>query len=64
VQVAEEASRLSPRNPAVLAALARAYDISGRRQEAAAVARLARSVAPEYSMQTLGSLGLESTSTP
>jgi hypothetical protein len=64
VQVAEEAVQLAPRNPAALGSLARAYDVSGRREDADAVARLARSVAPEYSMQTLGSLGLDTTATP
>jgi hypothetical protein len=64
VQIALEAVTLAPRNPAGLGALARAYDVSGRREEANQTARLAREVAPEYSMQTLGSLGLETTATP
>ena len=64
VEVAMEAVRLAPRNPAALGALARAYDVSGRHDDAEKTARLARSVAPAYSMQTLGSLGLDSTATP
>jgi O-antigen ligase len=64
VQVASEAVALAPRNPAALGALARAYSVSGRREEAQATARLAREVAPAYAAETLGSLGLESTTTP
>ena len=64
VDVALEAVRLAPRNPAALAALARAYDVSGRRADAESTARLAREVAPAYAAQTLGALGLGSTVTP
>lgn len=64
VEVALEAVRLAPRNPAALGALARAYDVSGRDVEAAKTAQLAREVAPEYSAETLGSLGLEGSSPP
>jgi tetratricopeptide (TPR) repeat protein len=64
VDVALQAVALAPRNPAVLAALARAYDVSGRRDEALQTARLAREIAPAYAAQTLGSLGQESTTTP
>ncbi|MEI7815056.1 MAG: O-antigen ligase family protein, partial [Coriobacteriia bacterium] len=54
VQVAQEAVRLAPRNPAALAALAMAYRAVGRLDEAEKTAQLAREVAPEYSRQTLG----------
>jgi O-antigen ligase len=64
VAVAQEAVRLAPGNPAVLAALARAYQVAGRHDEAVATARLAREVAPEYAAQTLGSLGETVTVTP
>lgn len=62
--VAEEAVGFAPNNPAALAALARAYDVSGRRDEANAAARLARRIAPEYASQTLGSLGVETIVVP
>ncbi len=64
VDVALEAVRLAPHNPAALGALARAYDISGRDDEAAKTAQLAREIAPEYAAETLGSLGLEGSSQP
>jgi Flp pilus assembly protein TadD len=64
VRIAEEAVRLAPNNPAALAALARAYQVSGRRADADRTARLARSIAPDYASQTLGTLGLESPATP
>jgi hypothetical protein len=64
VEVATDAVALAPRNPAVLAALARAYQVSGRQSEAEQTARLARHVAPAYAAQTLGNLGLGSTTTP
>lgn len=64
IQVARESVRLSPENPAALVALARAYQVAGRQSDALSTARLAREVAPAYSMQTLGSLGLETTTTP
>jgi len=64
VDVALEAVRLAPRNPAALGALARAYDISGRDDEAARTAQLAREIAPEYAAETLGSLGLEGSGSP
>jgi len=63
IGVAREAVALAPRNPAALGALARAYEVSGRHDEAVATALLARDVAPEYSMQTLGSL-LKGETTP
>jgi Flp pilus assembly protein TadD len=58
VEVALEAVQLAPGNPAALGALARAYDVSGRRAEAEQAAARARAVAPAYAAQTLGSLGL------
>ncbi len=58
VSVAQDAVGLAPQNAAALVMLARAYETAGRRSEAAATARLARSVAPAYSAQALGSLGL------
>jgi tetratricopeptide (TPR) repeat protein len=64
VEVASEAAALAPRNPAVLAVLARAYEVSGRHADAQAAARLAREVAPAYAAETLGTLGLETTTTP
>jgi O-antigen ligase len=64
VDVALEAVALAPRNPAALGALARAYEVSGRHDDAMKTARLAREVAPAYAQQTLGSLGLETTTTP
>jgi hypothetical protein len=64
VDVALEAVALAPRNPAALGALARAYEVSGRHDDAVKTARLAREVAPAYAQQTLGSLGLETTTTP
>jgi len=64
VEIASEAVRLAPRNPAALGSLARAYEISGRHDDAEKTARLAREVAPEYSAKTLGSLGLDTTTTP
>jgi hypothetical protein len=64
VAAGEAAVRLAPGNPAALGALARAYNVSGMRQDALRVARLARQVAPAYAAATLGSLGLESTATP
>lgn len=64
VDVAAQAVALAPRNPAALAALARAYEVSGRRADAEATARLAREVAPAYAAQTLGDLGLGSPVTP
>jgi O-antigen ligase len=64
VEVALEAVRLAPHNPAALGALARAYDVSGRDAEAEKAAQLAREVAPEYAAETLGSLGLDGSSAP
>jgi hypothetical protein len=64
VQVALGAEKLAPHNPAVLVALAQSYRAAGRASDADAAARLARSIAPAYSMQTLGSLGTETTTTP
>jgi hypothetical protein len=57
LDVALEAVRLAPGNPAALGALARAYDVSGRHADAVATARLARQIAPAYAAQTLGTLG-------
>jgi len=64
VDVALEAVSIGPRDAAALVTLARAYSAAGRQAEAQATARLAREVAPDYAAQNLGSLGLESTSTP
>lgn len=64
VQVAQEAAALAPRNPAVLGALAKAYQVAGRLSDAESAARLARLIAPAYAAQTLGSLGLDATATP
>jgi hypothetical protein len=64
VQVAQEAVDLAPLNPAALGVLARAYEAAGRPADADKAARLARSVAPAYSMQTLGSLGASATAAP
>jgi len=61
VETALEAVRLAPGNPAALGALARAYDVSGRRADAEQAAQRARAVAPAYAAQTLGSLGLGTT---
>ena len=62
--VALYAAKLAPRSAPVLVALATAYEATGRHGEAQTTARLAREVAPVYSAQTLGSLGLDSTTTP
>ncbi|MDR3687081.1 MAG: O-antigen ligase family protein [Coriobacteriia bacterium] len=64
VAVAGEAVALAPYNPATLAALARAYRVSGQLAKAEETARLARSIAPEYSSQTLGTLGQGAQPTP
>jgi Flp pilus assembly protein TadD len=64
VDVALEAVSIGPRDAAALVALARAYEAAGRQAEAEKTARLARSVAPAYAAQTLGSLGLDSPATP
>lgn len=64
VEVASQAVSLAPRNPAALAALARAYEVAGRHADAQSTARAARQIAPAYAAQTLGSLGLDTTSTP
>jgi tetratricopeptide (TPR) repeat protein len=64
VEAAQDAVRLAPTNATTLVALARAYAAAGRLDEAGNTARLARSVAPDYAAQTLGSLGLDGASTP
>lgn len=64
VQVAQEAVRLAPHNPAALVVLARAFQATGRGPEAEAEARLARSIAPAYAGPLLGSLGLGGAATP
>jgi len=64
VSVALDARRLAPQNAEVLVILARAYQAAGRLDEAEKTAQLARSIAPAYSMQTLGSLGLNAAPTP
>jgi len=64
IDVALEAVGIGPRDAAALVTLARAYQAAGRRDEAKKTARLARSVAPAYAAQTLGSLGLDGASTP
>lgn len=64
VQVALDAAKLAPRNPAVLAALAEAYRVDGREADAQNAAHLAHTVAPAYAMQTLGTFGLEPAATP
>jgi len=64
VDVALEAVSIGPRDAAALVALARAYEAAGRHDDAEKTARLARSVAPAYAAQTLGSLGLDSPATP
>jgi O-antigen ligase len=64
VEVAQDAVRLAPTNATTLVALALAYEAAGRLDEADKTARLARSVAPEYAAQNLGSLGLDGASTP
>jgi O-antigen ligase len=64
LQVAIDAQALAPRNPAVLAALAEAYRINGREADAQRAAQLAHQVAPAYAMQTLGTFGTETTTTP
>ena len=64
VRAAQDASRLAPHNAVALVILARAYEAAGLHDDAEKTARLARSIAPAYSMQTLGSLGLDSSSTP
>jgi hypothetical protein len=64
VEVAQDAVRLAPHNATTLVVLARAYEAAGNLGEAGTTARLARSVAPAYAAQTLGSLGLDAGSTP
>jgi O-antigen ligase len=64
VVAAQDAVRLAPHNATTLVALARAYAAAGNLDEAGKTARLARSVAPAYSAETLGSLGLDGASTP
>jgi O-antigen ligase len=64
IEVAQEAVRLAPRNPAALAVLAKEYQAAGLLNQAEKTARLAHSVAPEYARQTLGPLGLDTSSTP
>ncbi len=64
VSVALDARRLAPQNAEVLVILARAYQAAGRLEEAEKTAQLARSIAPAYSMQTLGSLGLNAAPAP
>jgi O-antigen ligase len=64
VEAAQDAVRLAPHNATTLVALARAYEAAGSLDEAGKTARLARSVAPAYAAQTLGSLGLDGASTP
>ncbi|HEY5431991.1 MAG TPA: hypothetical protein VIL06_01110, partial [Coriobacteriia bacterium] len=64
VDVALEAVGIGPRDVAALVVLSRAYQAAGRQAEAEKTARLARSVAPAYAAQTLGSLGLDSPATP
>jgi O-antigen ligase len=64
VLVAQDASRLAPHDAVVLVILVRAYQAAGRLDDAEKTARLAREIAPAYSMQTLGSLGLGGTTTP
>ena len=64
VSVALGARRLAPQNAEVLVGLARAYQAAGRLEEAEKTAQLARSIAPAYSMQTLGSLGLDAAPAP
>jgi len=59
VAAAQEAAALAPRNAVVLVTLARAYKAAGRLSDAQQAARLAREVAPAYSMQTLSGLGLD-----
>ena len=64
VDVARAAGRLAPQNAEVLVTLALAYQAAGRADDAEDTARLARSVAPAYAVQTLGSLGLNGSSAP
>jgi Flp pilus assembly protein TadD len=64
ILIATEAVNLAPRDPAALGALAKAYEAAGRLDEAEKTAQLAHSIAPAYSMQTLGSLGLDTSTTP
>ena len=64
VDVALEAASIGPRDAAALVVLAGAYQAAGRHDEAETTARLAREVAPAYSAQTLGSLGLGTVTTP
>jgi tetratricopeptide (TPR) repeat protein len=64
VSAAQDAVRLAPHNATTLVVLARAYQAAGSLDEAVKTARLARSVAPEYAAQTLGSLGLDGASAP
>jgi O-antigen ligase len=64
VDVALEAVGIGPDDAAALVALAKAYRIAGSQVDAVETARLARQVAPAYAAQMLGSLGLETTSTP
>lgn len=48
---------LTPNNPGVLTTLALVHKAAGRTSYAEATARLVRSIAQAYSMQTLGSFG-------
>lgn len=64
LSAALEAQKRAPRNPAALCVLARAYEVAGHLEEAESAARLARSIAPAYSMQTLGPRGLGTTVAP
>ncbi len=61
---AEEARQLGPTSALALVSLAKVYAAAGMQAKAVEVARLARSIAPEYSMQTLGELGAETGTTP
>jgi len=64
VDVSLEAVRIGPRDAAALVVLAGAFQAAGSLDDAEKTARLARSVAPAYAAQTLGSLGLYGASTP
>lgn len=64
IRPTEEALSLSPVNAQALVTAALVYQAAGRPDDARKAEQLARSVAPAYSIQTLGPPALESTPAP
>ena len=64
VDAALSANTLAPRDALALVTLAKAYAAAGLASQARSAAEVARSIAPAYAAQTLGSTGLTGTPSP